>query len=84
MIKEGTRKFWITMLSLICTASLSGLAIYNIPDQAVALIAAIGGNVTAVVTPFMFSNYGENKVKANGNSGKSGKLSELPVPEIDL
>jgi len=63
MIQSGTRKFWLTGLGLLFTAVLSGIAIHLIPDQAVALIAAIGGNVTAVLTPFMVSNYGENKVK---------------------
>lgn len=74
-LQPGTRKFWITVLSLSITGILSGIVIYQIPDQAVPLIAAIGGNVTAVVTPFMFSNYGENKVKSNG------KLPELVIPE---
>lgn len=63
MIQTGTRKFWITGLALVFTATLTGLAIWQIPEQAVALIAAIGGNITAVVTPFMVSNYGENKAK---------------------
>ena len=73
-LQTGTRKFWIALVALIFTAVLSGLAIIKVPDQAVALIAAIGGNVTAVCTPFMVSNYGENKVKTNG---------KLPNPITD-
>jgi len=62
-VQTGTRKFYITGLALIFTAGLSALVVVQIPEQAVALIAAIGGNLTAVVTPFMVSNYGENKTK---------------------
>jgi len=61
---ENKRKFYITALSLIFSAVLSGIVIWQIPADAVTLIAAIGANVTAVNTPFMLSNYGENKVKA--------------------
>lgn len=64
MIQPGTRKFYITGLALVFTAGLSALVILQIPEQAVALIAAIGGNLTAVVTPFMVSNFGENKNKS--------------------
>lgn len=72
----GNRKFIVGMTGIICTSLLSGMVLYMGINDPVALIAAIGGNVTAVSTPFMFSNYGENKVKAAAGMN-------LPVPEID-
>ena len=70
---EGNRKFYIVLVSLVFTAGLSAFVIWQIPDQATPLIAAIGANVTAVNTPFMLSNYGENKVKARNGDFRNGK-----------
>lgn len=70
MIIDGNRKFYVVITSLIINALLSALVIWAIPDDAVILIAAIGANLTAINTPFMVSNYGENKVKAQNGKTK--------------
>lgn len=70
---DGNRKFYIALVSLVFTAALSALVVWAIPDQAVPLIGVIGANVTAVNTPFMLSNYGENKVKSQNGNLRNGK-----------
>jgi hypothetical protein len=70
---DGNRKFYVVILSLIFNALLSAMVIWFLPDHAVPLIGVIGANLTAVNTPFMVSNYGENKVKAQNGDSRNGK-----------
>jgi len=70
MTLDGNRKFYVVITSLIINAVLSALIIFGIPEHAVTLITALGANLTAINTPFMISNYGENKVKAQNGKDK--------------
>lgn len=58
---KGKRKFIIVLFSLSGALILSTITILNSPDQAVGIIGAIGGTITAITIPFMAGNYGEHK-----------------------
>jgi hypothetical protein len=64
----GNRKFFISMVALFLSSMLSAVAIVYVPEQAVALIVAVGGNLTAITVPFVVGNV-QNKRAEKINGG---------------